>query len=506
MDEKTDSCLGSYGFGDCSETNIWNWTQTERGITLQPFNQDNEESENACLGRSWRGNGLKLRSCQRKAPWPSNIYWRYDALTGRLISHGGMGKLLGESCIVHGSSRLLADCNYHYTPLMVVPFEGERMNADEEELLLEETILSKLQKEKGNGNAQEEYLLEEGEWECEKSGQHLPRNLDAYLPLNQHNRQVLMGAGLFTKNVFGMTWNVYDLGWYVDIEAARIDPALASFHGLSSAELQRNEDFLQMMASSTVSFDRSLVIKLAMTLPKDVIVQGLVEELLLAPNHKDILAEATKRYDAAECPAGMQILFTWKQGIKDAHGEISELFEVRIDQNLIVSLSDEGLASDFFFQYFRDDPVAPEARRQLVRNFPLLWSQPANKSGDSIIRHTTSTKAKDGWWPRWQHVILPQDRAIQLQFHRLLLKRYRTWVEECILSAMVVCYVLLLILASLPPMKWVQKKVVSSVAYRAKQVAKLKKDIQQKITKTLSRSSSLMKLVQQPASTDLEVL
>lgn len=83
-----------------------------------------------------------------------------------------------------------------------------------------------------------------------------------------------------------MTWNVYDLGWYVDIEAARIDPALTSFHGLSSAELQRNEDFLQIMSSSTISFDRSLMIKLAMTLPKDVIVQGLVEELLLAPNHK----------------------------------------------------------------------------------------------------------------------------------------------------------------------------------------------------------------------------
>lgn len=221
---------------------------------------------------------------------------------------------------------------------------------------------------------------------------------------------------------------------------------------------------------------------------------------------QDILAEATKRYNATECPAGMQILFTWKQGIKDAQGGISELFEVRIDQDLIVSLSDEGLASDFFFQYFRDDPVAPEARRQLVRNFPLLWSQPANKSGDSVINHTASAKSKDGWWPRWQRVILPQDRAIQLQLHRLLLKRYRTWVEECILSAVVVCYVLLLILASLPPMRWVRKKVVSSVAYRAKQVAKLKKDIQQKITKTLSRSSSLMKLVQQPASTDLEVL
>lgn len=77
-----------------------------------------------------------------------------------------------------------------------------------------------------------------------------------------------------------MTFKVYTIAWYVDVAIAQRDSELATYRGSKLPDLLSNEEFLTVMHSRG-RFDRTLLIKLAMTLNKDQVIQGLVEELLL---------------------------------------------------------------------------------------------------------------------------------------------------------------------------------------------------------------------------------
>jgi hypothetical protein len=81
-----------------------------------------------------------------------------------------------------------------------------------------------------------------------------------------------------------MRFNIYSMGWYMEAEAARNDEVLQPFRRMSLQELQASPAFFQTL-SSAGSFDRTLLIKLAMTLRRDLLVQGLVDELPLRPNN-----------------------------------------------------------------------------------------------------------------------------------------------------------------------------------------------------------------------------
>ena len=86
------------------------------------------------------------------------------------------------------------------------------------------------------------------------------------------------------QTVYGMKFNIYSMAWYVDAAAARQEPLLQPFQSMSVAELQQSTDFYRVV-STEGSFDRTLMLKLAMTLKKDLLIQGLVEELPLKPRN-----------------------------------------------------------------------------------------------------------------------------------------------------------------------------------------------------------------------------
>ena len=81
------------------------------------------------------------------------------------------------------------------------------------------------------------------------------------------------------KTVFGYDFKVYTVGWYVELQGAKRDPMLRQFEGLADHELANSREFYEAMRSPSVLYDRTIFIKLAMTLKTDLMIQGLVEEL-----------------------------------------------------------------------------------------------------------------------------------------------------------------------------------------------------------------------------------
>jgi hypothetical protein len=68
------------------------------------------------------------------------------------------------------------------------------------------------------------------------------------------------------------------------MNAAKWDPTLKPFEGLSESELATSPEFFQAMAKPA-GYDRTVFIKLAMTLKTDLIIEGLVTELGITKKH-----------------------------------------------------------------------------------------------------------------------------------------------------------------------------------------------------------------------------
>lgn len=71
-----------------------------------------------------------------------------------------------------------------------------------------------------------------------------------------------------------MNFKVFTLGWYMDHEAARSDNTLLQFKGLSTEQLESNSEFFDAVVSQNAQFDRSVLIKLSMTLKCEMMIQG----------------------------------------------------------------------------------------------------------------------------------------------------------------------------------------------------------------------------------------
>ena len=82
-----------------------------------------------------------------------------------------------------------------------------------------------------------------------------------------------------------MNFKVYTVAWYVDPIKAPIDATLQPFIGLSSDELASTPAFYQAMVSPEARYDRSLLIKLAMSLNVADVMKALVEEFGLLPEN-----------------------------------------------------------------------------------------------------------------------------------------------------------------------------------------------------------------------------
>jgi hypothetical protein len=74
------------------------------------------------------------------------------------------------------------------------------------------------------------------------------------------------------------------VGWYIEMNSARSDPTLKPFEGLSDSELATSSEFFQAM-TKPAAYDRTIFIKLAMTLKTDLIIEGLVTELGITRRH-----------------------------------------------------------------------------------------------------------------------------------------------------------------------------------------------------------------------------
>jgi hypothetical protein len=84
--------------------------------------------------------------------------------------------------------------------------------------------------------------------------------------------------------VFNYDFKVYSVGWYVEAQGARKDPALRAFEGLSANELATSSEFYSAMTVNA-AYDRTIFIKLAMALQTDLMIRGLVEELQISPKN-----------------------------------------------------------------------------------------------------------------------------------------------------------------------------------------------------------------------------
>lgn len=87
-----------------------------------------------------------------------------------------------------------------------------------------------------------------------------------------------------TKTVFNMEFQIYVVGWYVEQHAARRDPSLKAFEGLSDNELASSSAFYEAIEGDA-SYDRTLFVKLAMNLKTEMMITGLVAELEIQPKN-----------------------------------------------------------------------------------------------------------------------------------------------------------------------------------------------------------------------------
>lgn len=285
-DEESDRCLGPHGFSVCSDLTIWEWRHTSKGTILQSTLHVTSREQRLCLSRAPYSAKVELSKCSAKE---KNIYWRYDQDKGALESistlRAAWWRKVTPLCVVNDDTKRLQDCRRKYTTLTVVtlvnrPFQFTDDEDEDEPIIPANTALPS-----------QSIIPDIGYWQCPVTGQLLPRNLDTFFSSYQSTphsgRQVLMGAGLFTKVVFGMKFNVYSIGWYVDVAAMMQkvpSQILSPFIGLTSDQLAKTESFIQFLTQPG-GFDRTLVLKLAMTLKKEVVMQGLVDELKITKEH-----------------------------------------------------------------------------------------------------------------------------------------------------------------------------------------------------------------------------
>lgn len=216
LDENSGLCLGTEGFSECGDTNLWKWQST--GSDSTPANGDGlllevasisskqfpETQEKECLGRGKRfrkgKRTLRKTSCA-KFPVASltSLSWRFDPAIGRLSTGGFVSSVLGTSCVQEDGS--LSSCE-DYAVLREVFVQDSstagvsrdsnkrRIDGVEEELDAEEM---------------EEGLIEEGTWTDPVTNLQLPRNLDKALASTAQEessparRQVFMGGGVYKK-------------------------------------------------------------------------------------------------------------------------------------------------------------------------------------------------------------------------------------------------------------------------------------------------------------------
>lgn len=227
-----------------------------------------------------------------------------------------------------------------------------------------------------------------------------------------------------------------------------------------------------------------------------------------------ILLEASEQYPHKECLEGMEILFKWRQP-REAND-----FQERLDIVLgeyVITIREPGLAADFFYQYMlADDPVSEEAQADFPHNFPLLLNGPPYQpSNESMLTMTTTTGGDGGGGGGYpfdndsrpvskrfsftklaaaylgpDHRQVRRMRRWKAYMNSLLLKEYKRWQQDLLITVAVIVYCFVLVAISLPP-ALVERGVRVVNRVRTKSIQQLNALIE---TTLLSRSNSFARL------------
>jgi hypothetical protein len=201
-------------------------------------------------------------------------------------------------------------------------------------------------------------------------------------------------------------------------------------------------------------------------------------------------------YPHGECVEGLEILFKWRK--PRSSNNFRESLEIIIG-GFRVSIDEPGLAEDFFHFYIRsEDPISEEARAEFPRNFPaLLRGGPFIPSTDETRYQSSSQyiskpfsfkQAAIGYFAA-NYGQVKRVRKWKAYMNSLLLRDYRNWHQDFIITAAVIVYSIVLIVISLPP---------SLIESGVRAVHRVKKrsihQFHAAIEKTFSRSRSLASL------------
>lgn len=359
-----------------SDLSLWIWNSKGDDVLLQSAinseDSSNELNHSECLGRKrslTNTHELMLHPCSTSQF--SRTRWTYDYSSGMLSSNSIYSKTFGSSCVNNDPKYIVQSCKNKFTPLKRVLFEdrsayyakqtkssttssttSHKMKSTDGE-----NVALSIKEEDTNNNQ----LIDEGTWKCPITGLIFPRNLDVHLShleldllssvvaattatsssrssstsSNNNNsnetsqfvlnstivtntivdinkRQVFMGSGILSKVFMTMTFNIFSMAWYVEATALQNDPTLSMYSKYTLEELLTSQDFFEQL-SSTGDYDRTLFVKLAMTLKTKLLLQGFLDEIVLEPKNKAIISAASNEYTEPECQKGLDILFTWRK-------------------------------------------------------------------------------------------------------------------------------------------------------------------------------------------------
>jgi len=376
VDEATGQCLGSQGsFGECGDLSLWIWNSWNGNVLLQMTDgsqlHDFNSSSAECLGRRRsiaNMQGLALHRCSTSRF--SRTRWTFDSTTGMLSSNSVYSKAFGSSCIHNLPHHAVQSCRRGFTPLRRVVFEYMEYEASQAS---------------STDNQASSSLIDSGSWTCPTTGLTFPRNLDHFFiagepgsrsETQEMSRQVFMGGGTMSKTFMGMTFTVFSMAWYVQAAVAQMDPTLLPFSQLSLQQLLSSDEFYSAVSTEGL-YDRTLFVKLAMTVKTTLLLQGFLDDISMEPSHKAIFAAASSEYDEPECRKGLELLFTWRKGAGGgSRGGMRtqvDSFEVRIGAAQW-DIYEPGLAADFMRQFFSSDPVSLSAKQGFISLFPALLS------------------------------------------------------------------------------------------------------------------------------------
>jgi len=396
-------CFGIYGFNTCSEMNAWTLKYVnDDNYFIEPYidyNKYIEFDEMDYLSISMASYDQTPIPTIKQGKQKIFEYnkWSYKINDGKLSIDifDPINMFMESYCIFNNQKSVqLVNCNDKYTQLLAVhyPLEQKRLQ--------EEAVYKSNEDIKENNELD---MIKEGYWECPKTKLLFPRSINTDNNLYNQSIQVFMGGDVYIKTVFNMNFKVYTMGWYVEADKLKDNLLFKPFQGLSSKELSNNPIFYETMIAES-DYDRSLLIKLAMTIKCELMISGLMDELGMSDNNKILLANASRKYEHTDCEKGLELLFTWKH--PQISNNYSNSFEVYVNKSLLAIINEPSIGRDFLSQFVNDEPVSPNAKIAFTSNFPIVLN---NQLKLNISNNNEANSNK----PKWLH-------RLKQSIHRLI--------------------------------------------------------------------------------------